>query len=302
LLVHGELKLKLSQQLRSLLLSRDDSFGEKGQKWQFDELKLADAENKISALSNAKKVVETESDHEIQKIKDDLAARTEELRGAHSRADDQISKLLKQHAQLKHLKEEYGCLLSLLAHDSSRTQEVLRSVELSFQDILSQLDASKGLELPSIVLMSGWTYPKVKPPKEGKYLENEAVVQTYPDEHLDHLVENGSLQRGQMVDKLLNHLEHVLGEGTRELKILKEGFEEHSYAFNQEAIVLSQLSESTRKGVLTVVEYLETLKLNVSNLEAHIKDKDNEIFMFRDNIIVLHNVCINSMIEMHNWK
>jgi len=130
------------------------------------ESELADAENKISALSNAKKAVETESDHEIQKIKDDLAARTEELREAHSRADDQISKLLKQHAQLKHLKEEYGCLLSLLAHDSSRTQEVLRSVELSFQDILSQLDASKGLELPSIDLMSGWTYPKIKQPKE----------------------------------------------------------------------------------------------------------------------------------------
>lgn len=73
---------------------------------------------------------------------------------------------MKQHAQLKHLKEEYGCLLSLLAHDSSRTQEVLRSVELSFQDILSQLDASKGLELPSIDLMSGWTYPKIKQPKE----------------------------------------------------------------------------------------------------------------------------------------
>lgn len=266
------------------------------------ESELADAENKISALSNAKMAVETESDHEIQKIKDDLAARTEELREAHSRADDQISKLLKQHAQLKHLKEEYGCLLSLLAHDSSRTQEVLRSVELSFQDILSQLDASKGLELPSIDLMSGWTYPKVKPPKEGKYLENEAVVQTYPDEHLDHLVENGSLQRGQMVDKLLNHLEHVLGEGTRELKLLKGGFEEHSYAFNQEAIVLSQLSESTRKGVLTVVEYLETLKLNVSNLEAHIKDKDNDIFMFRDNITVLLNVCNNAILELQNWK
>lgn len=49
LLVHGELKLKLSQQLRSLLLSRDDSFGEKGQKWQFDELKLAVTERETIA-------------------------------------------------------------------------------------------------------------------------------------------------------------------------------------------------------------------------------------------------------------
>lgn len=32
--------LKSSQQLRSLLLSRDDSFGDKGQKWQFDELRV----------------------------------------------------------------------------------------------------------------------------------------------------------------------------------------------------------------------------------------------------------------------
>lgn len=49
LLVHGELKLKLSQQLRSLLLSRDDSFGDKGQKWQFDELKLAVTERETIA-------------------------------------------------------------------------------------------------------------------------------------------------------------------------------------------------------------------------------------------------------------
>lgn len=266
------------------------------------ESELADAENKVSALMNEKKAVETESDHEIQKIKDDLAARTEELREAHSRADDQISKLLKQHAQLKHLKKEYGCLLSLLAHDSSRKQEVLKSVKLSFQDILSQLEASKGLELPSTDLMSGWTNPKVKLSKEGKYLANEAIVQTYPEEHLDHLVENGNLQRGQMVDKLLNHLEHVLDECTGELELLKEGFEEHSYAFNQEAIVLSQLSESTRRGVLTVVEYLESLKLNVSNLEAHNKHRDNEIFMFRDNITVLLNVCNNAMEQLQNWK
>lgn len=49
LLVHGELKLKLSQQLRSLLLARDDSFGDKGQKWQFDELRLAMTERETIA-------------------------------------------------------------------------------------------------------------------------------------------------------------------------------------------------------------------------------------------------------------
>lgn len=49
LLVHGELKLKLSQQLRGLLLSRDDSFGDKGQKWQFDELRLAMTERETMA-------------------------------------------------------------------------------------------------------------------------------------------------------------------------------------------------------------------------------------------------------------
>lgn len=263
---------------------------------------LADAENKVSALMNEKKAVETESDHEIQKIKDDLAACTEELREAHSRADDQISNLLKQHAQLKHLKKEYGCFLSLLAHDSSRKQELLKSVELSFQDILSQLEVSKGLELPSADFMSGWTYPKVKLPEEGKDLANEAVVQTYPEEHLDHLVENGNLQRGQMVDKLLNHLECVLDDCTRELELRKGEFEEHSYSFNQEAIILSQLSQHTRRGVLTVVESLESLKLNVSSLKAHNKDKDNEIFMFRDNIAVLLNACNNAMEQLQNWK
>lgn len=267
------------------------------------ESELADAENKVSALTNEKKAVETESDHEIQKIKDDLAACTEELRESHSRADDQISKLSKQHAQLKHLKKEYGCLLSLLAHDSSRKQEVLKSVELSFQDILSQLDVSKGLELPSTDLMSGrWTYPKVKLPEEEKYLANEAVVQTYPEEHLDHLVENCNLQRGQMVDKLLNHLDCVLDECARELELLKGEFEENSYSFNQEVIILSQLSQHTRGGVLTVVESLESLKLNVSSLEAHNKDKDNELFMFRDSIAILLNACNNAIEQLQNWK
>ena len=63
-------------------------------------------------------------------------------------------------------------------------------------------------------------------------MENEVVVQTYPEEHLDHLVENGNLQRGQMVDKLLNHLECVLDDCTRELELRKGEFEEHSYSFN----------------------------------------------------------------------
>jgi hypothetical protein len=53
----------------------------------------------------------------------------------------------------KVLKKEYGCLLSLLLHLSSRKQEVLKSVELSFQDILSQLEASKMLELVGTDLM-----------------------------------------------------------------------------------------------------------------------------------------------------
>ena len=133
-------------------------------------------------------------------------------------------------------------------------------------------------------------------------MENEAVVQTYLEEHLDHLVENGNLQRGQMVDKLLNHLECVLDDCTRELELRKGEFEEHSYSFNQEAIILSQLSQHTRRGVLTVVESLESLKLNVSSLKAHNKDKENEIFMFCDNIVVLLNACNNAMEQLQNWR
>lgn len=49
LLVHGELKLKLSQKLKSLLLSRDDSLGDKGQKCQFEELRLAMTERETIA-------------------------------------------------------------------------------------------------------------------------------------------------------------------------------------------------------------------------------------------------------------
>ena len=133
-------------------------------------------------------------------------------------------------------------------------------------------------------------------------MANQDVVQTYPEEHLDHLVENGNLQRGQMVDKLLNHLECVLDDCTREFELRKGEFEEHSYSFNQEAIILSQLSQHTRRGVLTVVESLESLKLNVSSLKAHNKDKENEIFMFRDNIVVLLNACNNAMEQLQNWK
>ncbi|KAH9331344.1 hypothetical protein KI387_003452, partial [Taxus chinensis] len=262
------------------------------------EDELRDSENKISMLTNKIKATEAENNREIQALKDVLAARTEELSEAHIRVDCQISELSKQHASLRILKKEYGCLLSLLANDLPKKLDLLRNMELSFQDLLSQLDKLEGSKCPSLKLSS----EQISTIMEGEFLTNEAFIETYTEEHVDRLLHDNDLHRGQIVDQLVNYLGCALDGCTGQLEFLKDRFGLYSNAVDQGTRVLSQLLQCAKGDVVILMETFEPLKQNVANLEALNKDKDAKILMLHDSIITLVNGCKTAMEELQNVK
>ncbi|GLJ18240.1 hypothetical protein SUGI_0322620 [Cryptomeria japonica] len=266
------------------------------------EDELSNSENKISMLTIEIKAKEAESSHEIQAIKDVLAARTVELNEVHIRVDDQISELSKQHALLRILKKEYGCLLSLLANDFPKKLNILRSMELSFQDILSQLDSLKGIKLPGTKIGNQQTSATVEFYQEGKLLNNGAVVETYTEEYVDYLLHDNNLHGGRIVDELVSYLGCGLNSCTEQLEFIKDRFGLYCNAVEQGTTVLSQLLQCTRGDVVFLVESLESLKQNVASLEALNKEKDNEILLLNDNFATLVNVCKNAMEELQDLK
>eukprot|EP01018_Ginkgo_biloba_P024615 Gb_40009 [translate_table: standard] len=268
----------------------------------FLEVELTHAKNSVSALMNEKKAAEAESDHQIKTLKGALVACTEELSEAHIIIDRQNTELLKQCTGFKHLQKEQSHLLSLLANDFSRKLDLLRSMELKFEDILHQFRTSKGLDLPGTEFLSEGSGTHMNLTKEGKYSANEAIAETYTEEHLDHLMDNSAPHRGKMVNDILSYLQHALVGCTGELELMRERFEGYSNAFNQEARILLQLLQNTGYEVVIVVESLESLKLNVANLEALNQDRDNEILMLHESISVVDNACSNSMEELQKLK
>lgn len=253
-------------------------------------------------LTNEIKATEAESSCEIQAIKDVLSARTVELNEAHIRVDEQISELSKQHALLRILKKEYGYLLSLLANDFPKKLNIVRSMELSFKDILTKLDTLKGAKLPGTEIGNEQNSTTMELYQEGKLLKSGAVVETYTEEHVDYLLHDNNLDSGQVVDELVNYLGRGLSSCTEQLEFLKERFGLYCNAIEQGTTVLSKLLQCTRGGVVFLVESLESLKQNVAKLEALNKEKDNEILLLNGSFFTLVNVCKNAMEELQDLK
>ncbi|KAL5998325.1 hypothetical protein ACLOJK_009265 [Asimina triloba] len=245
---------------------------------------LVQSESTISRLSSANEEAESKSKQEIAAVNMKLAACLEELSANKGRFENQSSEFITHLSHLQMLIKEQD-LLSLLNESFQTKFEDLRSIGLLLQNIRHQL-TGKGTEESQFHLRNETHATKifsVQPPED----ENATVV-------------DNEASTADIFDSIPSCLSKIVDGFNVQHKLLREKIEDLSSLINQHISYLLQMVRSTKDDVISTLKLMESLKLNVENLEAHSQAQENQISALQNSTNILLSACTDAAREFQN--
>ncbi|XP_058102110.1 trans-Golgi network-localized SYP41-interacting protein 1 isoform X2 [Magnolia sinica] len=247
---------------------------------------LEQAENKVSVLSDEKEEAQSKSKQEITALSAKLAACMEELAASNVRIENQSSELVCHLNHLQILMKDKG-LLSLLNESFKRKYEGMRNMNLLLQSIREQF-ATKGSSWPQF-------HPGTeKDPHATKYFP----LPQFEDQN--GTVVNNETSTADLVNSIPSYLPKIVEGFNAQYKLLGEKIEGFSSSLDEQIAYLLPVLQTTKDDIIHMLELMESLKLNVNDLEACNQAQENQISTLKNSTSILLSACVDATQELHN--
>ncbi|XP_077226817.1 TGN-related, localized SYP41 interacting protein isoform X3 [Tasmannia lanceolata] len=252
------------------------------------EEELSRATNSISVVTDRNESEELKSKQEIITLNARLDACMEDLAATHGRLGDQASEMVCYFNNIQIRMKDEG-LLSLMTEGFKKKLEGLRNMGLLIQNIREQFAEkdSKWMQIP----------PSTENvPDMGKVL-TVPQFEVHPN--------GANSETGEdLVDSIQSYFTKIVEGLDMQNKLLGSRFEGLSSSMDEHIAVLLQALQATKDEVTHMLELMESLKLNMTNLEAKNKAQENKLSMLQNDISILLSACTDAtqdlQIDVHN--
>ncbi|GAV62539.1 hypothetical protein CFOL_v3_06062 [Cephalotus follicularis] len=276
----SEIESRKSKRAAELLLAELNEVQERNDSLQED---LAKAARELAELSKAREVAEAARIEAVSHLKELSTARSEEKK-------KHYSEFMVLKSVAVQLMKGFSDIKTIVVDVISKDLEYLHNLEVNMESCLKRRNVA---DMAGMLLSSapGSIHFSFSENKENILSADSLSDPKVPDNNED-----------DVIVEVCNFLGHQLQEIMTDFDSLKARLQKHSISLHEQASSLFTVMQNFQREMTSQEESLEAMKIDIARLESIEKDKDMEIVVLHNYIVMLYEACARSVMEVENRK